>query len=234
MKKYTKKAKSLFLVAFFLFLLAPQLALAKGDAPMSFTGLLNAIFTPGDLEPHRVHFSGDPVLFWLLVLGNALIAVSYVLIPAGLIYFVRKRKGVVFSHLFWLYGAFIILCGGTHAMMILVFWYPVYWLEMIILWMTGVVSIATFFSMIKILPFAMMLKSPKELESELETRKSSEESLKENKKILMQQNTDLNAALREVNEKKLELEQVNKTMVQREIKMIELKKRIAELESKVR
>jgi len=125
-----------------------------------FTRLAKTIFTPRYFEPHRIHFFNNPALLWLLVFGNGVIALAYMFIPAGLIYFVRKKKDIVFSHLFWLYSAFIFLCGSTHIMMIIVFWYPVYWLEMIILWITGIISMATFFSMIKILPQAMNLKSP--------------------------------------------------------------------------
>ena len=122
-----------------------------------FTRLVQIIFTPRYFEPHRVHFYGDGDLLWWLVFGNALIALSYVLIPIGIIYFLRKKKDMVFINIFWLYGSFIVLCGMTHVMMIMVFWYPVYWLEAAVLWVTGLVSIATFFSFILIIPPSIQL-----------------------------------------------------------------------------
>ena len=198
----------------------------------SFERLSRVIFTPRYFEPHKIHFYDDPGLLWFLVSGNALIALSYVLIPIALIYLVRKRKDIIFTPIFFLFAAFIVLCGLTHLMHIMILWYPVYWLEAIILALTGVVSILTFFAFIKVLPNMLVLKSPKQLEKlnttlslEIENRKQAEEELK-------QQNQKFEIANKEILEKNEELERINKLIVGRETTMIELKKKIKEMENR--
>lgn len=126
---------------------------------------LRVIFTPGNFEPHIVHFLPDNMsLVWFMVAGNALIALSYTLIPIALLYLVRKRKDIMFTPIFFLFAAFIVLCGLTHVMHIMIFWYPAYWLEAIVLALTGIISILTFFALLYVLPLALKLKTPQELE----------------------------------------------------------------------
>lgn len=179
--------------------------------------LLRTIFTPGNFEPHIVHFIPNNMgLVWFMVAGNALIALSYTLIPLALLYFLRKRKDIVFTHIFWLFAAFIVLCGLTHVMHIMIFWYPAYWLEAIVLALTGVISIFTFFALVKILPLALKLKSPKELDIINQQLKAA--------------NQQLAASENKLQNKILELEKFNKLTVDRELKMVELKEKIARLE----
>lgn len=199
--------------------------------------MVRIVFTPRYFEPHWTHFYDDPVLLWLLVLGNAVISLAYICIPIALVYFLRKRKDTVFQGLINLYGAFIILCSLTHFMMIVIFWYPVYWLEMILLWATGIVSLITFFSMLKFIPIALNLKTPKELEdlneqlaSEVEHRKQVEEELREREQDLKKQKEQIEQALAASEKSKQDLKEVNDALVGRELKMTELKQRIEQLE----
>jgi len=195
--------------------------------------ILRTIFTPGNFEPHIVHFIPDNMgLVWFMVAGNALIALSYTLIPIALLYLVRKRKDIMFTPIFFLFAAFIVLCGLTHVMHIMIFWYPAYWLEAIVLALTGVISIFTFFALLYVLPLALKLKTPKELEkintelfAEIENRKQAEEELK-------QKNQKFEIVNKEILEKSGELEKMNKLIVGRELKMLELKKEIDELKRK--
>jgi len=180
--------------------------------------LLRAIFTAGNFEPHNVHFLGYRALLWIQVSGNALIALSYILIPLALLYLVRKRRDIMFTPIFWLFAAFIVLCGLTHIMHIMTYWYPAYWLQAIVLWLTGIVSIFTFFALVWVIPTALQLKSPKQLE-EINTRLSAEI---ENRK----------QAEDELRQKNQELEKMNKVMVGRELKMVELKKELETLREK--
>ena len=132
------------------------------------------IFTPRYFEPHWEHFIFDPALMWSIIFSNFLVFVSYTLIPIALIYFIRKRKDLIFSRVFWLFGAFIILCGLHHLVHIITFWYPIYHLQNIVDILTGIVSLATFFALVKVIPIGLKLKSPEELRKineELETQK---------------------------------------------------------------
>ena len=56
---------------------------------------------------------------------------------------------------FYLFGAFIILCGTSHIMEIVVIWYPDYALEGVIKALTAIVSVATLIAAWKIIPQAL-------------------------------------------------------------------------------
>ena len=62
--------------------------------------------------------------------ADALIAASYLAIPAILYYFVKRRRHEI--PYWWmpaLFGAFILLCGATHALGIWTIWNPDYRLD---------------------------------------------------------------------------------------------------------
>ncbi len=177
-----------------------------------------------------------PVLKWVLVSGNLLIFVSYVLIPLALLYLVRKRKDIMFTPIFFLFAAFIVLCGVHHLIHVITFWYPIYALEAIEDWLTGLVSIGTFFAVLSIIPLALKLTSPKELDIINQQLKASnqqlaasEQQLKAANQQMAAANQQLTASERKTQEKVLELENFNKLMVGREMKMVELKEEITRL-----
>jgi len=45
-------------------------------------------------------------------------------IPLALVYFIRKRRDIPFTSLFWLFGAFIAACGTGHLIEAGIFWWP--------------------------------------------------------------------------------------------------------------
>lgn len=55
-------------------------------------------------------------LLWLHILSDGFTTVAYYSIPLMLLYFVRQRTDVPFKNIFWLFSAFILTCGTTHAM----------------------------------------------------------------------------------------------------------------------
>ena len=216
---------------------------------------LKIIFTPRYFEPHWEHFIFDPGLMWSLIAANFLTFVAYTIIPIVLIYFVLKRKKLFASRVFWLFGAFIILCGLHHIVHVMTFWYPLYHLQNIVDVVTALVSLATVFALLKILPKAILLRSPAELEelnTKLEAKKDElEKSVSKldesNKKLeeirgslekevairtkaLEEANNELESKIeertRELREKVETLETMNKTMTGRELRMLELKKEL--------
>lgn len=114
--------------------------------------------------PHGHCFLWYPQILWMHVISDALIFVSYFSIPVSLLYFARKRKDAPFLFLFYFFCAFILFCGTTHAMDIWVIWHPDYALQGIIKILTAVASVATAFIAWKIMPMALRLKSPQDLE----------------------------------------------------------------------
>ena len=122
-------------------------------------------FYSGNFIPHGHCYLWKPELVWLHVLSDTLIALSYYSIPLTLIYFVRKREDIPFKIIFLLFGAFIISCGTTHVMGIWTLWHPVYWLSGAIKAITAFVSFYTAIILIPLVPQALALPSPAQLEA---------------------------------------------------------------------
>ncbi|HEY9615023.1 PAS domain S-box protein, partial [Allocoleopsis sp.] len=126
-------------------------------------------------------FLWKPELVWLHVMSDSLIAIAYYSIPITLVYFVRKRVDLPFNWIFLLFGAFIVACGTTHVMEIWTLWHPTYWLSGSIKALTAVVSLYTAVDLVPLVPKALALPSPaqieaanRELESEIRERKRVE------------------------------------------------------------
>jgi signal transduction histidine kinase len=118
--------------------------------------------------PHGYCFEWRPGVLWLHVLSDFSIAVAYFGISFTLFYFVRKRRKLPFQLLFFLFSAFIILCGTTHLFSIWVLWRPNYYIEGYVKALTAVVSLGTFITLIFVLP--RVLQTALSLEALLETR----------------------------------------------------------------
>lgn len=143
---------------------------------------LQNLFTSGSFIPHGHCYLWKTELVWLHVLSDAITAIAYYSIPITLIYFVRKRTDLPFNWIFLLFGGFIIACGTTHVMEIWTLWYPTYWLSGLIKAITAVISLYTAMALVPLVPLALALPSPKqlekvnlELEQEITERKKAQE-----------------------------------------------------------
>jgi chemotaxis family two-component system sensor kinase Cph1 len=63
---------------------------------------------------------------WLYILSDLMIWASYFAIPLLLFRIVRERTDLPFIKIFWLFIAFILLCGSTHFIDTVIFWCPAY------------------------------------------------------------------------------------------------------------
>lgn len=114
--------------------------------------------------PHGHCYLWKPELVGLHILSDALIALAYYSIPLTLFYFVQRRRDLPFIWVFLLFSAFIIACGTTHLMAIWTLWHPTYWLSGTIKLLTACVSVATAVLLVPIVPKALSLPSPAQLE----------------------------------------------------------------------
>lgn len=89
---------------------------------------------------------------WLYIFSDLAIWLAYFFIPVIIILFVQKRPNIPFLPVFWLFGAFILLCGLTHIIDAIIFWWPAYRVSALIKFLTAVVSIITVFALIRDLP----------------------------------------------------------------------------------
>ncbi len=102
--------------------------------------------------PHGYSFHWRPQVLYLHVFSNACLTITYYCIPLVLLYFIRKRRDLPVPGILWLFSAFILLCGTSHLMSILVIWHPVYYAEGYVKAATGVASLATLGAIIYYVP----------------------------------------------------------------------------------
>lgn len=127
--------------------------------------LLQSFFVDGAFIPHGHCYLWKTGLVLLHILSDSLIALAYFSIPIALVYFVRKREDLPFKSILLLFGAFIISCGTTHLMEIWTLWHPTYWLSGLIKAITAFISIYTAIVLLPIIPQALALPSPAQLET---------------------------------------------------------------------
>ncbi|MEW6497466.1 MAG: PAS domain S-box protein, partial [Cyanobacteriota bacterium] len=126
---------------------------------------LKNLFTSGPYIPHGHCYLWKTQLVWLHLLSDSLIALAYYSIPITLFYFVQKRKDLPFNWIFMLFAAFIVACGTTHLMAVWTLWHPTYWLSGLIKAGTAAVSLFTAAELVPLVPQALALPSPAQLEA---------------------------------------------------------------------
>lgn len=124
-------------------------------------------------------------LGWTHIISDLAIWGSYTAIPVVLALFVLRRKDVPFPRVFWLFIAFIFLCGTVHLIEAIIFWEPVYRLAGMVKAATAVVSIATVVALVPVLPVALSLRSPDELEREVKLRTQHLQESEAHQRVLM-------------------------------------------------
>jgi signal transduction histidine kinase len=82
--------------------------------------------------PHAVCWRADPRLIWVMVVTNAITALSYLCICLTLLYLARRTRTSIAKD--WGYfvvgfALFIVACGSTHLMEVVTTWVPWFWLD---------------------------------------------------------------------------------------------------------
>lgn len=169
---------------------------------------LSKLFDTSYFMPHGHCYLWQPDILWLNVLSDGFIALAYFAIPLTLLYFVMKKKNAPFIGVFLLFAAFILSCGATHVMDIWTVWAPVYRLDGVVKLVTAVLSIGTALILIPVIPQALSLRSPRELEEanralEMENaeRRKAEEELREARNELEERVLARTAELARANER---------------------------------
>jgi PAS domain S-box-containing protein len=177
---------------------------------------LHSLFSTGFM-PHGHCYLWTPGIVWLHVVSDALIVLAYYSIPIMLVYFVRKRADLAFSWIFVCFAVFILACGTTHLMEIWNVWHSNYWMSGAIKALTALASVPTAILLTRLVPVALTLRSPAELErlnaileAEIQTRRKAEENVRDLnaglEKRVSERTAELNAAngelLRQISERK--------------------------------
>jgi len=137
-----------------------------------------------DFVPHGQCYHWEPSILWLHVVSDGMITLAFYSIPIAILYLVRKRKDLAFHWMFLMFGAFIFACGTTHLLQVWTIWDPIYRVDGIVKLGTGVLSIATAVLLVLLVPRALALPSPSQLERtnrelarQIEERKRAETGL---------------------------------------------------------
>ncbi|WP_340314898.1 ATP-binding protein [Rhizorhabdus argentea] len=117
----------------------------------------------GGYAPHGYCLLWRPWLVWTMAISDVLIALAYFSIPIALVTFVRRRRDVEFSGIFWLFALFIMACGLTHVVALWNLWNGAYQLEAIVKAITAAASVLTAILLWPLLPKAIALPSPTHL-----------------------------------------------------------------------
>ncbi len=126
---------------------------------------LQRMLSERGLAPHGYCLLWDPALIWTNVLADAVTGLSYFSIPLVIARFLTKRRDVQFSWVVWLFATFIMACGATHFISIFVLWVPAYGIEALVKLATAIVSMITAATLWPLLPKAIALPSPVQLQS---------------------------------------------------------------------
>ena len=125
---------------------------------------LHDLFTMRGLPPHGYCLLWDPLLVGIHVVSDAIIGLSYFSIPVVLTVLLIRRRDIEFGWLVVLFAVFIMACGTTHFMSILVLWVPAYGIEGLIKALTAAASVGTAITMWPLLPKLIALPSPTQLQ----------------------------------------------------------------------
>lgn len=109
-------------------------------------------------------FGQSPLLLWIDVASDFVIATVYFSIPFALCYFVRRRPDVPFRWIFPLFGVFVLACGTTHLLAVWNLWHADYLADAGIKALTAGVSTATAILLWPLLPKAVAIPRETELE----------------------------------------------------------------------
>ena len=109
--------------------------------------------------PHGHCYYWEPFILWSHAISDSVIALAYFAIPVSLFRIVRKQSEFKYIWIAILFALFILSCGITHLMDVVVIWKPYYFADSVIRIITAVVSISTAVVLIKITPQIIQIPS---------------------------------------------------------------------------
>jgi len=125
-------------------------------------------------------------LGWLHVMSDLGMCGAYLAIACALSFFVLRKKGLPFRAALWLFTAFLLACGISQLMEAVVFWLPAYRLAAFMKLVAAMMSWASLIALLSIVPQALAMRSPQELERELGECKRIEVGLRESEQVFRQ------------------------------------------------
>jgi len=126
---------------------------------------LSHFFDSAGFLPHGVCLLWRPDILALHAISDSLIALAYFSIPLAIIAFVRQRRDLIAEHrrIALLFSVFILSCGLTHVMGVVLLWRPLYVVDGLLKAFTALVSIITAVALWPVIPRLLALPSARQL-----------------------------------------------------------------------
>jgi PAS domain S-box-containing protein len=145
--------------------------------------LAHRLFDP-DLLAHATCEAWRSQLFWLNAVADGMIALAHYTVAFTILYFARKRHDLDFRWMVLVFAAFVFACGMTHTLEVWTIWKPACLMEGVVNLGAGLLSVTTAVLLIALVPRALVLPSPAQLElancalaRQIEERKRTEAQL---------------------------------------------------------
>ena len=100
----------------------------------------------------------------LHVVANLIVCLAFLFIPAALLWLVRKRRDVPFQGVILWFSAFLLACAASCFLEVWNFWHDDYWLAGAVIALAAVTGAAAAGSLVLLLPSAVKLPSPRQME----------------------------------------------------------------------
>lgn len=145
--------------------------------------IIKEIFN-GNFMPHGhcLLWRGD--LLFLHVGGDLLTFTAYMLIPIALVKLVKSRDDFRFNWLFLMFAGFIFFCGATHLVGLINIWNGYYYIEGIVKFLTGIISMVTAVMLWHLLPEAISFPSRRNMQQKITELQQAEKQLAESNQRL--------------------------------------------------
>jgi len=112
---------------------------------------------------------------WLYIFSDLSIWAAFFAFPFILIRFIKKEPSNQMPQIFWYFILFIIFCGFTYFIDIILFWWPSYRLSALVRFITAIISWITIFKFYKYIPIALTMRTAEEVDAEIYQHKRTEE-----------------------------------------------------------
>ena len=124
----------------------------------------NPFHDPGFVS-HSYCLMFDPLVIWVMIASNSLIAAAYFAIPVLIVRLVGRKMHMLLHSFTIAFAVFIFSCGTGHVMDVVVLYYPAYWLQNLVNSITAITSVYTAAMLARYSPsIKRLLDDPESLE----------------------------------------------------------------------